>query len=109
MLQDQLILLAVREVYALYGSPATEDDDYLITEVAQILAVDPDSEINRKKTKRALDTFRVEHDPARRDVESLEAAWCLITNNNAPLLNRLVSHYAVSNQYVTITPRKKAS
>lgn len=92
--QDQLILLAIRECFALYGSVGFDDPEYLVLEVEQILELDPDSTVDRKQITGFLDGFKEDHDPLRRDPESMEAAWNLIFHSNRKLHDRLVSEYS---------------
>jgi hypothetical protein len=92
---DQLILLATRDAFALYGAASTTDDEraYLVTDTKRILELDPETDTTRKQVQRAFDTFRDEHDTERREVESMELAWCLILQASKHLHDRLVSEY----------------
>ena len=95
---DQLVLLALRECFADYGNAVTTDEDQerLVAEAEQILELDPDSTVDRPKINRALERFRSEHLPNRRDPESMEAAWCLIYTANKKLHERLVGEYSTT-------------
>ena len=46
--RDVILLLAIRETFALYGAAGSTDDerDYLTEDVARILALDPDSKVD---------------------------------------------------------------
>jgi len=101
---DELLLLAVRECFAEYGATG---DESLVSQVALILAIDPDTSTDPTKIRAALEHFKVTHDPMRRDVESMDAAWNLIHGSNASLTWRLISYYGTT-AYVGHTPRRKS-
>ena len=109
---DQLILLATREAFALYGAASTTNDEraYLVTDTKRILELDPETDTTRKRVQRAFDSFRDEHDPERREVESMESAWCLILRANKHLHDRLVGQYSFRDSAKpTLRRQKKAS
>jgi hypothetical protein len=104
---DVLILLAIRECFALFASSGFEDPETIITQVEQIAALNADTEVNRQQIERALVTFRDTHDPVRRNGEAMNATWGLLATANPPLERRLVAEYAVSTLYVDVTPKKR--
>ena len=72
--RDVLLLLAIRETFALYGAAsATEDKrEYLTEDLARILVLDLDGTVDPEQIVGFLDRYRDEQDPARREVESFD-------------------------------------
>lgn len=111
--RDVILLLAIRETFALYGAAVSTDDerDYLREDVACILALDPDSKVDPTQIRNFLLRYLDEHDPDGREAESMEWAWRLLLCSNRKFHERLLSHYSTT-PYAGAQPRlgkKRAS